>query len=80
MELRYTKKLESDKMRVGAENMRICFSYSANYALILPTSFSLFNLLLSKICVTYQNKFQVAFNIKFDTINLKNKVKICMQS
>ena len=74
MELRYTEKLESVKMRVGAENMRICFTYSANYALTLPTSFSWYNLLLSKICATYQNKFQVAFNIKFDTINLKNKV------
>ena len=27
MELRYTEKLESFTMRVGAENMRICFTH-----------------------------------------------------
>ena len=35
----------------------------------------MYNLLLSKICATYQNKFQVAFNIKFDTITLRIKCK-----
>ena len=74
MELRYTEKLESFTMRVGAENMRICFTHILQIMHLHCLQAFLCIIYFSVRFVSHIKINQVAFNIKFDTINLKNTV------